>query len=399
MKNNYKLFVFILAILFLFCTNKKENSEHMNNETVEHQHNEDEHKEEENNEELVKHLDIETAIAEYRPVELSINVPGEIIPNQNSVAVVSPFIESSVDCVFVNIGDRVKKDDLLVCLASPEIGILRAEYDKAKTELEIKKTNYERQKKLYQKDIVSHKSFLDAELEKNISEVNYNYALKKLLAMGIKKDEIDNTLKEHSDVVGSTIRIYSPISGIITYRNASIGQKVDNSTKMFEIINLKSVWLEADIFEKDLTSVKINQDVKIKVSAYPEEYFTGKIFYIGSTLNPKTKTIKIYVEIDNKNEKLKPGMYVSTSIITGKKKKALVVPESAVLEDQSLEIVFMKEGDIYHRHKVETGIKSDRFIEILSGIKAGDTIVTKGNFELKSKSTMEGIDPHAGHTH
>jgi len=346
-----------------------------------------------------KLIGLETMVAKQMSIELIISVPGQIVPNQDQIAIVSPFIESSVNCAFVNVGDRVKKGDLLLCLSSPEVGILRADYDKAKAELEIKKQNYERKKKLFEENIIPSKSFQEVELEKKVAEVNYNYALKKLIALGIKKDELDNPPTGHSEAVGSTVHVYAPISGVITHRNASIGQKVDLSSKMFEIINLENVWLEADVFEKDLTKIKIGQKVKVKVSAYPDENFIGKIFFIGNTLNQETKTIKFLVKIQNKSEKLKPGMFANTNIVIGEKENTLVVPKNAILEDENLKIVFVKEGEGYHRHVITPGIESDEYVEISSGLEPGDVIVTKGNYQLKSKLKMTGVDPHAGHVH
>ena len=344
-------------------------------------------------------IGLETARVERMELERVITVPGQIIPNQNKIAIVSPFIEASINCAFVNVGDRVKEGDELACLTSPEIGILRAEYDKAEAELDIRKQNFERQSKLYSESIISKKAFQQAELEKNIADVNFNYASKKLLAIGVTQEEIDEPPTGHSHAVGSTIHIHSPISGVITNRFGSIGQKVNPSHELFEIIALENVWCEADIFEKDLTRIKKGQTVHVRVSAYQNDYFTGKIFYIGSTLDSDTKTIKILVEIGNKGEKLKPGMFANTNIVIGKKANTLVIPKEAILEDEGLQIVFAKEPQGYHRHVVTTGIVSDPYIEILSGLSEGNVIVTKGNYQLKSKLKMSGVDPHAGHVH
>jgi len=346
-----------------------------------------------------KLIGLETVSAKEMPIELIVSVPGQIIPNQNQVAVVSPFIESSINCLFANIGDKVNVGDPLVCLTSPEIGILRAEYDKAKAELEIAEQSFKRQQNLFQENIISEKSYQEAELNIKVAQVNYNYAMKKLFAMGMTEDELYNPPTEHSDAVGSTIHMHSPISGVITAWDVSLGQKVNSSTQLFEIINLETVWLEADIFEKDLSKIKIGQKIKVRVSAYQDDMFVGKIFYIGNTLNRDTKTTKILVEISNLSQKLKPGMFASTSIVVGEKKNALVIPREAVLEDEHLQVVFVKEPEGYHRHVITPGIISDEYIEILSGLRRGAVVVTKGNFQLKSKLKMAGIDPHAGHSH
>jgi cobalt-zinc-cadmium efflux system membrane fusion protein len=346
-----------------------------------------------------KLVGLETVTVQKINMEQTISVPGQIVPDQNEVALVSPFIESSINCVFVNLGERVSAGDELACLTSPEIGILRAEYDKAKAELEIQRQSFERRRKLYQENIISEKMFQESELDKKIAEVQCDYAVKKLLAIGIPENELDNPPTGHSNAVGSTIHVHAPISGVITVRNASIGQKVEPAHQLFQIINIEKVWCEADIFEKDIVKVALGQKVKVRVSAYPGEIFMGKIFFIGSTLHAETKTVKILVEIKNDSEKLKPGMFADTHIIIGEKSDALALPKEAIVDDENLKVVFVREGEAYHRHIVQTGITSDAYIEILSGVSPGDVIVTKGNYQLKSKLKMGSVDPHAGHVH
>lgn len=346
-----------------------------------------------------RQVGLETDQAKRLPIDLLVTVPGQIIPNQNNIAVLTPFVESSVHCVFVNIGDRVKKGDILACLLSPEIGLLRAEYDKAKAEHDIKQQNYQRKQKLYNEKIISVKSFQEAELDLKVADVQFEYARKKLLAVGVSTDELEKPAIKHNEAVGATIHLRAPIDGIITSRDAIVGQKVEQSTRLLEIIDIKTVWLEADIFEKDLTQIKIGQHVNVSVSAYPEQHFSGNIFHIGNTLNDKTRTIKILVSITNRDEKLKPGMFATTNIIVGQKSDALVVPKEAILQDENLNIVFVTDEHGYLRRVVETGIISDHYAEIISGLDESDVIVTKGNYQLKSKSKMTAIDPHAGHNH
>ena len=187
--------------------------------------------------------------------------------------------------------------------------------------------------------------------------------------------------------------------GVITQRNASLGQKVNLSSELFEIIDVDNVWLEADIFEKDLQRIKYGQIVKVRVAAFEGEVFTGNIFHVGNTLDPETRTIKVLVEIDNASHKLKPGMFATTHIVVGMKSDALVIPRIAVLEDEHLNIVFVKEEAGYHRHVVTLGIVADDMVEVVTGLHQGDRVVTQGNYQLKSKLRMSGVDPHAGHVH
>jgi len=237
-----------------------------------------------------KLIGLKTAPVRRMTINETLAAPAQITPNENRIATVSSFIESSINSVLVNIGDKVEKGDLLVCLVSPEIGVLRAEREKAMAELEISKRKLERVSNLHQRDIISEKSLQEARLEKQLAEASLKFTLKRMSALGIEPQEIDHTTG-HTDNTGSTAHVHAPISGTITYRNAGVGQKVDQTTKLFEIMNLENVWLDIDIFERDLTAVRHGQQVSLRVPAYPDDDFTGKLFYIGDTVAQDTKTI------------------------------------------------------------------------------------------------------------
>ncbi|MDW7679690.1 MAG: efflux RND transporter periplasmic adaptor subunit [bacterium] len=350
-------------------------------------------------EEWAQLIGLKTVEVKRMPLELMITAPGKLIANPDKFAIISPFVNASINCVFKNIGDQVQQGELLVCLSSPEVGILRAEYERARAELEIENQNHARKLKLHQENIISDRQFQDAILSQKLAEVNLSYARKKLLALGVTEQELIGVTHQHVEATGSTLHLYAPISGVITRRDVSIGQKVDRSSNLFEIIDSRRLWLEADVFEKDLMRIRIGQEVKISVTAYPDLIFKGKIFYIGSTLKPDTKTINIIAEVQNLAGKLLPGMFSTTQIVIGSKQKVLAAPRSAILEEDNLKIVFVKVPGGYCREIVKTGIVADEFVEIVSGLHDGDIVVTQGNYQLKSKSQITGVDPHAGHVH
>ena len=204
-------------------------------------------------------IHLETVVASVMPIAMTLTVPGTIIPDQNKVAVVSPFIESSVSRVFVNIGDRVTSNTELACLASPEIGMMRAEYSKAQAEMNIKRQVFDRQQRLMDEDIIPRRVFEEAELELHVAQVDYDYARKRLLAIGLREDELDRDDSCREGVEGASIHVHAPISGVITRRSTHLGQMVDASNELFEIMDLGTVWLKADIFEKDLAKIHIGR--------------------------------------------------------------------------------------------------------------------------------------------
>ena len=343
-------------------------------------------------------INLETAQANLMQLNETLNVPGKIIPVPDAQAMLSPFIEASVNAVFGVVGDRVRAGDVLACLTSPEIGMMRAELDKAEAELEIQQKIVARQRTLFEEDVIPRRNIDEAELSLRQAEVASVYAVSRLKAVGVTDEEIAGGLTCKHGLAGSSVHLRAPIGGVIVSRDVRMGQKVNPATAMFEIIDLGTVWVEADIFETDLGKAAMKSAVEIRVSAY-NDVFSGTVIAIGNTLDEKTRTIKVIAEIPNRDGRLKPGMFATADIVTGEKANALVVPREAVLEDESLHVVYVREEDGYHRHVVETGIVSGNYIEITGGLGVGDVVVTTGNFQLKSQSSMGAIDPHAGHNH
>jgi len=344
-------------------------------------------------------IDLKVEMVQLGNVDVYVSAPGKIMADENRIAHIGPVIPARIHEVLFNLGDRVKKGEELVCLESTELGEKRAAYDRAVAKLEIAVADYNRKKKLHEENVISEKALLESELQKKNAEINAEYTRKMLLIAGLTEDEINSPPTAHGSVSVCTVHLHSPIDGIIIERKAKKGQKVDKPDCLFEIADLSKVWIEADIFEKDLSKIKIGDVIRVKVSAFPGEVFMGKIFFIGYTMNEETRTIKVRSEVDNPELKLRPGMFSSIEIVTGVKEDVVIVPKSAVLDDENLKIVFVKEGNDYHRHVVKVGVESGNYMEIVEGLKAGDLVVTQGNYQLKSKAMMGQVDVHAGHTH
>ncbi|MFC1562876.1 efflux RND transporter periplasmic adaptor subunit, partial [candidate division KSB1 bacterium] len=312
---------------------------------------------------------------------------------------INTLVPGRINVLMANWGDNVSKGQPLVCIESLELGKKRAEYEKAYAELELASKNYERKRKLFEQEAVSQKQLLEAETQKISAEINLEYAKKMLRMTGLKEEEIIAPPDEHDVIEGCSVHLVSPINGVVIERNVKRGEQVEPGNCLFKILDVSSVWIEADVFEKDLHCLRQGRPIKVVVPSYSDRVFTGRIFWIGSTLNEETRTVKVRSKVANKDGKLKPGMFATVEIVTGIKKNVITVPEAAVLSEDIMHFVFVKEGDRYHRHAVTVGISSGSFVEITSGVSAGDLVVIQGNYQLKSRLMMSGIDPHAGHTH
>ncbi|EQB62500.1 MAG: hypothetical protein RBG1_1C00001G0079 [candidate division Zixibacteria bacterium RBG-1] len=305
---------------------------------------------------------------EYKSLEREINTVGKIDYNETRQAHIAARFSGRVEKLHVNFtGEKVKKGEPLLEIYSPDLVTTQQEYILA---LE----NFEKTKSSSSTDQIA--------LTQSLVESTKN----KLLLWGITEEQILNI--ETSKKVQTTMTIFAPIGGIITKKEIVEGQYVSEGQDFFQIDDLAVVWMYADIYEYEISFVKLGQKVEVTTQAYPGEVFFGKINFIAPTLNPLTRTLSIRAEFHNSAEKLKPEMYVNAKIKVASG-KSLVVPATAVLSTGKKEIVWVQvEAGVFQPREVKTGIKSADYHSILEGLKEGEKVVSKAGFLLDSESQL-----------
>lgn len=202
---------------------------------------------------------------------------------------------------------------------------------------------------------------------------------------------------EHRGKAEPVLMVYAPSSGIVLKREALPGKYVEPGTTLYEVADLSTVWISADIYESEVASVKLDQPISVSFAAYPGKTFHGKMAYIYPSLNVETRTVRVRVELPNPGLKLKPGMYGNVTLQTDGA-TALVVPKEAILETGLRQLVFMDRGQgRYEQTLVKLGRRNQDTVEVMEGLKEGDRIVTSANFlldaesKLASSSSMQGM--------
>jgi len=184
------------------------------------------------------------------------------------------------------------------------------------------------------------------------------------------------------------LTVYAPSSGIVMKREALPGKYVEPGTILYEVADLSTVWISADIYESEVAVVKLHQPASVTFAAYPGETFRGAVSYIYSTLNTEARTVRVRVEMPNPGLRLKPGMFGTVTLVTDAA-RILVVPKEAVLDTGLRQLVFMDRGEgAYAPYPVKLGRRSQDFVEVLEGITEGDRIVTSANFLLDVESKL-----------
>ncbi len=335
---------------------------------------------------------IDLAIDEVKEGAISgtLIAPAKLITNQDYEAQVGCLVQGRVEKVYAKEGDYVKKGQVLMFVKGLEIGEIIASYLTAKSNLAYYKSEFERQKTLLEQNVGSQKAFLAAKAEYEKALAEYNAEENRIHSVGLEHSDVEIN-KELAHTEG-LLPVKAPIGGIVTERNVVIGQLVEASTNTFRIVDISHLWVEGQIYEKDLTKVSGKPEVEFTTPAYPNERFKGKVILIRQTVYEHTRTIKVRASLRNIKGKLKPNMFGELFIPISSNIKGITIPTEALVNEGNKKYVFLAENDsTFVTRYVETGTEFDGLIEITSGLKKGDRIVTKGAFFLKSELLKETL--------
>jgi len=350
---------------------------------------------------------IEVEIVAPQSISGAIAATGKILVMEDRMASIGPVHEGRIVNLYAGQGSVVRKGQRLADLESADIDQAEADYLKAladyenaartaAAEVKFAQANYDRTKMLYEKTITAGKNLQQAEHDLELAKaaaassvagarVAVANARRHLLILGLKDSTIDQ-LASKPNLASSVFSLNAPISGIVVERNATVGATVGSDANLFKIIDLSSVWIDANVFEKDLARVRRGQEVKVTVPAFPGVTFSGRVILISSTVNPDTRTVPVRTEVPNSDGRLKPDMFANVEIITDVRRAAFSLPLSAVLDYGGQKIVFVQTDKGYEKHIVTTGIQGNDRVEILDGLQAGDKVVVKGNYLLLQQS-------------
>ena len=209
----------------------------------------------------------------------------------------------------------------------------------------------------------------------------------RLSALGISSSQI--RALEKNKKVKQRISIYAPQDGVVSVLPVREGMFVKPSQKVMTLGDLSSVWLLAEVFERQSQWVEVGQDAEVKLSYIPGKSWNGKVEYIYPSLDPKTRTLKVRLRFENPGERLKPNMYANVKIFGGAKENTIVIPLEGLIRSGREERVILALGDgRFEARNVRAGIESGNYVEILQGVQEGDDIVTSGQFLIDSEASM-----------
>lgn len=311
---------------------------------------------------------------------------------------VGPRVAGRITSLGAGVGDRVKKGQVLAELDSAELGRAKADYLAALAVSEVAEGSAGRERALFEKKISSEKDWREAQASAIKARAERDAAENRLHALGLSDADLPE-LKDEGHY-SSSIPITAPISGAVVERSVTLGEMVESTDSLFIVMDLREVWILVDVYERDLPKVRVEQRATIRVAAYPERSFEGTVQSIGAIVEPRTRAVKVRVVLENPGGVLKPGMFATVTLrgTEGAGRERLLLPSTAVARDGDRTIVFVPRGDLeFELREVKLGIESGGLVEVITGLSAGEPVVTRGAFQLKSE--LQKAKLGGGHAH
>ena len=315
-----------------------------------------------------KRIGVTYAVVERGSLTAEVRTVGLVTYDEARVKTIAPKIDGFVEQLFVSTtGAPVAENDPLLRIYSPMLVTAQEEL-------------------LLAKKLSADLANGNAEAARN-AETLLSSARRRLKYWDIADDDIARV--ERTGEVQRTLTLRSPVRGVVVQKNVSSGQRVMAGDALYQVADLREVWLEGEVFERDLTAIRLGETVMAEFSIAPGQPRRGRVVFVSPTVSLETRTTKVRVALPNADLALKPGMYATIRISGQARGNVLSVPRSAVLVTGQRSLVFVKGADgVLTPREVELGGNTDERVEILRGVAAGETVVSSATFLVDAESNL-----------
>lgn len=354
-------------------------------------------------------------LVEVRATTLPIHleVTGAVAPEGSRVSEVRPLARGMITAVSVRLGDRVRAGQPLLTYDNIELGERLGEYFEARaglrqaeSDLVVRQRAVERAEALIGQQAISQQAldlrraeFKNAQSAIDRAKATLDRIDEQIHRFGLSDKDLeklgpDTPETNHRAATLATIR--APFDGVITTYDVAVGEIVEPERTLVTIANLDTVWILADVYEKDLARVPSSGEVTVSVDAYPDRTFKGQLTYVSDVIDPKSRSAKVRSVVQNPEGLLRLDMFARVAIPTKDQQQALAVPIDAIQQIDGQAAVFVRESETrFKRQNVQLGLQAGNMIEVKAGLKGGETIVAAGSFYFKTALQRELIgDEH-----
>lgn len=330
----------------------------------------------------MKAAGIQLSTAREADVETVITLPGEVRVNEDKTARVMPRLTGVVESIHANIGQSVKKGQVLAVIASGAVSDQRSDLLTAQKRLAFAKSSLARERKLWEAKISAEQDYLQAQRDFNEAEIAARNAQQKLHAVGA------------ADAGGgelSALQIRAPFDGVVTSKHISLGETVKEDSELFVVTDLGTVWADFAVSPKDLSLVKLGQKVAVRAAAF-DANTSGSIIYVGSLLGDQSRAAVARVALANPGKAWRPGLFVSVDVVSGTTKAEVAIPADAVQSVNDKPTVFVQTPKGLKAQQVKLGRTGGKLVEVVKGLEPGIKYVSTGSYILKSELAKASAD-------
>jgi len=324
-------------------------------------------------------LGVRTEPAAERELRRTVRALGTIQPNERLLYRVTPRFEGWIERLHVNTtGQPVARGQPLMEVYSPELVSAQEEYLIALRAAEQTRASGSEAQAVMQRLTES--------------------ALRRMRNLGVSDEELNTLRREGKGRSSLTFR--SPTAGVVTQKPSVQGMRFMPGDVLYEIADLSSVWMLAEVSEQDLELVRAGQDAAVRIVAYPDKQFTGKVLFVYPTLEQATRTARVRIELANRERLLKPAMFGNVELASDHAGKALAIPDSAVLDSGTRQMVLVRRGEgLFEPRTVRLGMRADGYVEVTDGLQPGEEVVVRANFLIDAESNLKAALGSFGHAH
>jgi RND family efflux transporter MFP subunit len=324
----------------------------------------------------------------------ALRLPGVVQPNAYKQVVITPLVSGRVTQVQAELGQSVRRGQPLAEIFSPELAEAETRFVSIRAELDAHERELQRTEKLVEIGSASRQELerLHAEHSAKLTAVESAKSRLELLGLSTSAIAALGPGKE----VGAVTTVSAPITGVVTERAANAGLNVDTTAKLFTIVDLSTVWIVADLYEKDFSRVRVGVAASVTTKAFPDAVLHGKVSYIDPQVNPETRTAKVRVEVSNPKQELRLGMFADVSIEGAGPAATTVIPRTAVQNVGDRTVVYVADSSRPGRfieREIRLGDRSGSDVAVLSGVQPGDQVVSEGSFNVRAERDRLGLRP------
>ncbi len=343
-------------------------------------------------EEAVARAGIEVTAVQTSADGGAVRIPGTVEPNAYRTVTVTPIAAGRVTRVNAELGQQVRQGQPLAEIYSPDLAEAQMRHVSARAELEAHEQALRRTERLVEIGAASRQELEKIHAEHTAAVTTVESSRSRLSLLGMtdaRITELSSSLR-----ISANTTIPAPMAGVITTREANVGLNVSPETPLFTVVDLATVWIVGDLYERDFGRVRVGSAALVTTSAYPDVSIEGTVSYIDPQVRADTRTARVRVEVPNRGGALRLGMYAEVQVAGSGGAPTPAIPRSAVQMLGNRSVVYLADADQRGRfleREVQLGDTRGDQVAVLAGLRTGDLVVTRGSFSIRAERDRLGL--------